>query len=87
MTEAKGHLERCIIRWSIFDYDVVHRRGVKHQSAYSLYCLEASGADNTLMDDIPFLVMIRDGAHGHACYDFDAMKLPIAFPEVLVTTS
>lgn len=87
ITDAKGGLARSILRLSVFNYDFVHRVEVKHQAGDAFSRLETSGADTTPIDDnIPLLLMTHDSDEVHACYEFDATKLPTSLPEILLNS-
>lgn len=52
--DATGRLARWELRLSEFEYDAVHRAGIKNQAADALYRLPTTGHDITpLDDDIP----------------------------------
>lgn len=65
MTEAKGKLRRWILRLASFDYDVVHRYGVKHQAADDLARLEATKSDTKPIDNYIPLLFIADSTQDH----------------------
>ena len=61
MADATGKLARWRLRLAEYEFDVVHRAGVKHQAADALSRLPTDGEDKAPLDDeIPVLVIQHD---------------------------
>lgn len=58
LADATGRLTRWQLRLQEFDFDIVHRTGVKHQATEALSWLPIDGTDITLLyDELPVLVI------------------------------
>ena len=58
LSDASGRLQRWRLRLADFEYDVVHRAGIKHQAADALSRMPTDGSDQTPLDDaIPTLAV------------------------------
>ena len=58
LADASGRLQRWRLRLADFEYDIVHRAGVKHQAADALSRLPTNGTDQHPLDDgIPTLAI------------------------------
>ena len=66
LSDASGRLQRWRLRLQPFEYDIVHRPGVKHQAADALSRLPTTGTDQTDLDDeIPTVAAVLKGPMVH----------------------
>lgn len=89
MADATGKLARWRLRLSKYEFDVVHRAGIKHQSADALSRLTTSGNDDTTLDDgIPVMILENGGtSDGRVCYECDDDETPTdAFGIMMIDT-
>lgn len=66
LSDASGRLQRWRLRLQPFEYDIVHRPGVKHQAADAMSRLNTTGTDQTDLDDeIPTVAAVLKGPMVH----------------------
>jgi len=88
LSDASGKLQRWRLRLLEFEFDVVHRPGIKHQAADALSRLNTQGEDEEpLEDEVPTLLIATEAVEAdehEVCVIFPAEddELP-GLPEVL----
>lgn len=85
MPNSKGKLAMWRLRLSVFDYEIVHKAGIKNHASDALSSLDSSGGDTLALDDFVQLMFVeRDfGKPDNFCYLRNLLKTVVYMPDIL----